>query len=114
MTTKTPPAANAERHLDDQPRMARAHKRLCETGPQLELERLAAIGMVTAGVMHESRNVLSSVLAFSQIGKRRAGGDVEDRDLFEEIERSAVRSLQSRILAISFCEPRSCAFRLSC
>lgn len=54
------------------------------------LQRRAAIAELMAGTIHDSRNIMTGVLSFAQIGQRRSQ-DEDAQGLFTEIAGEAVR-----------------------
>jgi len=57
------------------------------------LQRQAVIGSLVGGVVHETRNIMTGILSFSQIGKRRASNAEQAEELFAQIETEALRCL---------------------
>lgn len=56
----------------------------------LELQRRAAVAELMAGTVHDSRNIMTGVLSFAQIGQRRVS-DPKARELFDEIAGETLR-----------------------
>ncbi|HUJ59769.1 MAG TPA: ATP-binding protein [Kofleriaceae bacterium] len=61
--------------------------------PIERLQQLAALGEIGAGVSHETRNLMSAILGFAQVGKRADDPD-SARRYFELIERESMRCLE--------------------
>ena len=60
---------------------------------QATSQRFAAIGELLAGISHESRNLLSGILSFSQVGQRRQSDPAQMAEIFARIEKEALRCI---------------------
>jgi len=54
----------------------------------------ALLGEIGAGVTHETRNLMSAILGFAQVGKQRTDDPDSARRYFEMIEREAMRCVE--------------------
>ncbi len=68
----------------------------------LRLQQLAAVGELGAGVTHETRNLMTAILGFAQVGKQRAGDADAARHYLERIEDEALRCLEMLERVLSF------------
>lgn len=59
----------------------------------LRLQQLAAIGELSAGVTHETRNLLTAILGFAQLARQRPDPEAQRRYV-EMIEREALRAVE--------------------
>ena len=58
------------------------------------LQQLAILGELGAGVTHETRNLMTGILGFAQVGRQRAHDPESARRYLEMIEREAMRCLE--------------------
>tara|TARA_R110002073_G_scaffold303128_1_gene471095 strand:+ start:38702 stop:39478 length:777 start_codon:yes stop_codon:yes gene_type:complete len=56
-------------------------------------QQFAAIGELHAGISHESRNLLSGILSFAQVGQRRQSDPAKMVEIFARIEKEALRCI---------------------
>jgi len=68
---------------------------------QVTTQRLASIGELLAGISHESRNLLSGILSFAQVGQSRKNDPSKMAEILERIEHEALRciDLHTTVLA---------------
>lgn len=68
----------------------------------VRLQQLAAIGELAAGVSHETRNVLTAIIGFSQLARQHGGDGEGARRHVERIEREAHRAVEilERLLSL--------------
>jgi signal transduction histidine kinase len=60
-----------------------------------ELVKMAALGVIGAGMAHEVRNVMTGVLGFAQVASQKwAAHPDEARELLDTVERESVRCVQ--------------------
>ena len=59
------------------------------------LQRLAAIGELAAGIVHQARNRMTGALTFAQVGKRRTAEEDKAHQLFEHIETELIACMDS-------------------
>ncbi len=60
---------------------------------QVTMQRLATVGELLAGISHESRNLLSGILSFAQVGQRRQNDPAKMADILARIEQEALRCI---------------------
>ncbi|MCP4448726.1 MAG: HAMP domain-containing histidine kinase [Myxococcales bacterium] len=67
---------------------------------RLRETRFTAIGQLLAGISHESRNLLTGILAFAQVGQRRLSDPKKMAEILARIEQETLRciELQSSVL----------------
>jgi signal transduction histidine kinase len=71
------------------------------------MAQLAALGQVAAGVTHEVRNVMTGVLGFTQVAKKRAETEPENvGELLGMIEKESQRCLEILTNFLRFTRPR--------
>lgn len=58
------------------------------------MQRLAAVGQLLTGITHETRNILTAVLSFAQVGQRKADDPDMVRHLFRQSEQQLVRCVE--------------------
>ena len=68
---------------------------------QVTTQRLASIGELLAGISHESRNLLSGILSFAQVGQSRQHDPSKMAEILKRIEEEALRciDLHTTVLA---------------
>lgn len=87
-------------------RQARAHEQLREQ--IIQSDKLASLGQIAAGVVHELNNPLTSILAYSEYLRRkgeRAGTDPTDLDRLARINEAADRILRFSRDLIAYSRP---------
>ena len=67
---------------------------LIEADVLVRLQQLATIGEVSAGISHETRNLLTAIVGFAQVALQRAKTLDEAKHYFALIEREAVRCIE--------------------
>ncbi|MDB4964031.1 MAG: sensory box sensor histidine kinase [Myxococcales bacterium] len=58
------------------------------------LQQLAVLGEMSAGVTHETRNLLTAIIGFAQMARQRAADPAATRRHIELIERESLRCLE--------------------
>ncbi len=73
----------------------------------LQVQRMAAVGQLAAGIAHEINNPLATILAFSQILLREGRQSAEDIEAIQLIEQSAQRCKRIIEGVVKFAIPKS-------
>ncbi|RMH38031.1 MAG: hypothetical protein D6689_20380 [Deltaproteobacteria bacterium] len=73
-----------------------------------QVNRLAAMGELAAGIVHEVRNLLTSVRGFAQVGRREADID-RAHELFAAIDRESARCVDTLQSFLRFARKRAVA-----
>jgi len=98
----------AERHAMADREIARLHHEIQQRDVMLvQSEKLASLGQLAAGMVHEINNPLTSILAYADFLAKRAGSRNDDEDLerVRRINESARRMLRLSRDLVSYARP---------
>ena len=71
----------------------------------LQLQKLAAIGQLGAGITHEVRNVMTGILGFAQVAQRKVDDPKPTLELLRMIEQESLRCLDILAGFLEFSRP---------
>lgn len=108
--------ANADLRRENEAR-ARAERALSDTTHQLrQAQRLASMGQIALGAIHDSNNMLAIVLSYGELLEKRLGAEHPARGYVQELRAAGQRAagLSARLLAFArHREPSPCALDLN-
>jgi signal transduction histidine kinase len=87
------PRPGAPEGPDVRARFDRARQELAQRRDRLQV-KMAALGLVGAGIAHEVRNVMTGVLGFAQVAHKKWDQRDEAKELVSAIERESVRCVE--------------------